>query len=103
MKQVAAGRGGGPDPKEGRTFMTRVEAARGGGDMDSPPAWRVTAADFTAAVESGRLDLPLPGGGRTRERWARLADLAAEDLSRTRLGDGLPAALAILPERGGPP
>ncbi len=36
-------------------------------------------ADFAAAVESGRLDLPLPGGGRTWERWASLAELAGED------------------------
>ena len=30
------------------------------------------AAAFAAAIESGRLDLPLPGGGRTWERWASL-------------------------------
>src|SRR6202042_1089969 len=83
--------------------MTSIEAARGEVDMDSPPAWRVTAADFTAAVESGRLDLPLPGSGRTRERWARLADLAAEDLSLARLGEGHADAVAILAELGGPP
>src|ERR1700722_4568130 len=76
--------------------MTSIEAARGEVDMDSPPAWRVTAAGFTAAVESGRLDLPLPGSGRTRERWARLADLAAEDLSLARLGEGHADAVAIL-------
>ena len=40
-----------------------------------------TAAAFAAAVKSGRLNLPLPGSGRTRERWAALADLAGEDLS----------------------
>jgi len=82
--------------------MTSIEAARGEVDMDSPPAWRVTAAAFTAAVESGRLDLPLPGGGRTRERWARLADLGAEDLSLVRLGEGHADAVAILAELGGP-
>ena len=82
--------------------MTSIEAARGEVDVDSPPAWRVTAADFTAAVESGRLDLPLPGSGRTRERWARLADLAAEDLSLARLGEGHADAVAILAELGGP-
>jgi hypothetical protein len=83
--------------------MTSIEAARGEVDMGSPPAWRVTAAAFTAAVESGRLDLPLPGSGRTRERWARLADLAAEDLSLARLGEGHADAVAILAELGGPP
>ena len=49
--------------------------------MDGPPPWRATAAAFAAAVESGRLDLPLPGGGRTRERWARLAGLACPRLT----------------------
>ena len=59
-----------------------------------------TAAAFAAAVESGRLDLPLPGGGRTGERWAVLADLATEDLSLARLAEGHTDALAILAELG---
>jgi hypothetical protein len=80
----------------------RGEAARGDVDMDSLPAWRVTAAAFATAVESGRLDLPRPGGGRTHERWARLADLASEDLSLVRLGEGHADAVAILAELGGP-
>src|ERR1700686_985002 len=54
-----------------------------------------TAAAFADAVESGRLNLPLPGGGRTRERWAVLADLAGEDLSLARLAEGHADALAI--------
>src|SRR5256885_313937 len=58
------------------------------------------AADFTAAVESGRLDLPLPGSGRTWERWTVLADLAGEDLSLARLSEGHVDALAILAELG---
>src|SRR5258706_3771095 len=82
--------------------MTSIEAARGEVDMDGPPPWRSTAAAFAAAVESGRLDLPLPGGGQTRERWARLAGLAAEDLSLARLGEGHADAVAILAELGGP-
>ena len=58
------------------------------------------AADFTAAVESGRLDLPQPGSGRTWERWMVLADLAGEDLSLARLSEGHVDALAILAELG---
>jgi len=58
------------------------------------------AADFAAAVESGRLDLPLPGSGRTWERWAVLADLAGEDVSLARLSEGHVDALAILAELG---
>jgi hypothetical protein len=58
------------------------------------------AAAFAAAVHDGRLDLPLPGGGRTRERWAVLADLAGEDLCVARLAEGHADALAILAELG---
>jgi hypothetical protein len=71
-------------------------APSGGQDW---PAAR-TAAAFTRAVESGRLNLPLPGGGRTRERWAALADLAEEDLSVARLAEGHTDAVAILAELG---
>ena len=60
------------------------------------------AAAFAGAVESGRLDLPCPGSGRTRERWAGLAALAEEDLSLARLGEGHADALAILAELDGP-
>ena len=69
----------------------------------SPAAWQRTAGAFTAAVESGRLDLPLPGSGATWERWAAFADLAGEDLSLARLGEGHADAIAILAELGGPP
>ena len=58
------------------------------------------AAAFADAVESGRLNLPLPGGGRTRQRWAVLAQLAEEDLSLARLAEGHTDALAILAELG---
>ena len=67
-----------------------------------PGAWRQAADAFTAAVESGRLDLPLPGTGATWERWAVFADLAEEDLSLARLGEGHADAVAILAELGGP-
>jgi alkylation response protein AidB-like acyl-CoA dehydrogenase len=69
---------------------------------DGKGAWRRVAAAFTVAVESGRLDLPLPGAGATRERWAAFADLAEEDLSLARLGEGHADALAILAELGAP-
>ena len=67
-----------------------------------PAAWQRTALAFTAAAASGRLDIPLPGSGATRERWAVFADLAAEDLSLARLGEGHADAVAILAELGGP-
>jgi alkylation response protein AidB-like acyl-CoA dehydrogenase len=66
------------------------------------PAWQQAARAFAGAVESGRLDLPLPGSGRTRERWAAFADLAGEDLSLVRLAEGHADAVAILAELGVP-
>jgi alkylation response protein AidB-like acyl-CoA dehydrogenase len=72
-----------------------------------PPGWPVLAADaaaaFTAAVEAGELNLPLPGCGRTAERFAALARLAGEDLSVARLAEGHADALAVLAELGFPP
>jgi alkylation response protein AidB-like acyl-CoA dehydrogenase len=59
-----------------------------------------TAEAFARAVHTGRLDLPFPGSGRTRQRWAVLAELAGEDLSLARLAEGHTDALAILAELG---
>ena len=70
--------------------------------MAEPAAWQSAATAFRAAVESGRLDLPLPGSGRTRERWAGFAELAGEDLSLARLAEGHADAVAILAELDGP-
>jgi hypothetical protein len=89
--------------------MTRRSLlAAGAADRTAPeerlvtPAWQRVARAFAAAVESGRLDLPLPGGGRTRQRWAAFADLAGEDLSLVRLAEGHADAVAILAELGVP-
>ena len=70
---------------------------------DVPQGWEETARAFTAAVQSGRLNLPLPGHGRTRVRWAALAGIAEHDLSLARLAEGHADAIAILDELGGPP
>ena len=63
----------------------------------------MAAQALASAVSSGRLDLPLPGAGQTRERWAGLAALAEEDLSLGRLAEGHADAVAILAELGGDP
>lgn len=64
----------------------------------------VVGTAFAAAVESGRLDLPLPGQGRTWERWAAFAQFAEQDLCLARLAEGHADAVAILAELGaGPP
>lgn len=62
-----------------------------------------TARAFARLANSGGLDLPLPGSGRTRERWAVLAELAEADLSLARLAEGHTDAVAILAELGAPP
>lgn len=82
--------------------MTDAQAPNGAADPGRLPAWWITANQFRAAIGSGRLDLPAPGSGRTRERWAAFADVAGEDLSLVRLGEGHADAVAILAELGGP-
>jgi hypothetical protein len=62
---------------------------------DPPPAWQRAARAFTAAVDSGRLDLPLPGSGATWQRWAAFTDIAGEELSVVRLCEGHADAVAI--------
>src|SRR5690348_5861896 len=85
-----------------RSLITTGTPADNGAADERAGSWPgATAAAFADAVESGRLSLPLPGGGRTRERWAALADLAGGDLSLARLAEGHADALAILAELGG--
>jgi alkylation response protein AidB-like acyl-CoA dehydrogenase len=71
------------------------------GEQEQAPAWRRSARAFIAAAAAGRLDLPLPGSGQTRDRFAAFADLAEEDLSLARLAEGHADAVAILAELGG--
>jgi len=52
-------------------------------------------------VDGGFDALPLPGSGRTLERWQILASVAAHDLSLVKLFEGHTDALAILAELGG--
>ncbi|MFC4034960.1 acyl-CoA dehydrogenase [Streptomyces polygonati] len=58
--------------------------------------------DHVAELWSGGAESPLPGSGRTAERFAALASVAAEDLSAARLVEGHVDAVAILAELGGP-
>ncbi|QHJ01433.1 acyl-CoA dehydrogenase [Xylophilus rhododendri] len=53
-------------------------------------------------VDAGLDRLPLPGHGRTLERWRQLAAVAAHDLSLVKLFEGHTDALAILAELDGP-
>jgi len=76
------------------------------------PAW-LTGADLPATVESvgpllraaqatGALDMPLPGSGRTIDRWLTLAEISAVDLVLGRLAEAHADARAICTELDGP-
>ena len=58
---------------------------------------------FSDAIRDGRLELPLPGRGRTAERLLRLAGLGRADLVLARLGEGHADAIAIRAELGDDP
>jgi hypothetical protein len=63
----------------------------------------VTAALVQRWLDSGQLDLPLPGSGRTLLRWRKLADLSEIDVVAGRLAEAHTDAAAILGELHGPP
>ncbi|MEU3184019.1 acyl-CoA dehydrogenase family protein [Streptomyces sp. NPDC006923] len=63
---------------------------------------RSVAARFTAWADDEAPKVPLPGAGRTRERFHALSRLGREDLSLARLGEGHLDATAILHELNGP-
>jgi len=52
-------------------------------------------------VEAGLDQLPLPGSGRTLERFQRLADVGGHDLGLCKLYEGHTDALAIIQQLGG--
>jgi hypothetical protein len=58
------------------------------------------AGALQALVAPGADRLPLPGGGRTLERWRRLAAVAQRDLALAKLYEGHTDALAIQEELG---
>ncbi|WP_329139818.1 acyl-CoA dehydrogenase [Streptomyces sp. NBC_01476] len=65
-------------------------------------ARRETALRFGEYV-AGAASFPLPGSGRTAERFAALSAVAEQDLCVARLVEGHADATAILAELGGPP
>lgn len=62
----------------------------------------MTVALVNTWLVSGALDLPLPGGGETAQRWIRLAALAEADVVGGRLAEAHADAVAILAELDGP-
>jgi hypothetical protein len=64
---------------------------------------RGRALSLADLVDAGLDRLPRPGGGATLDRWRRLAEVAAHDLSLVKLFEGHTDALAILVELGASP
>lgn len=58
------------------------------------------AQDLDQLIADGADRLPLPGSGRTLQRWRALAAVAERDLSLAKLFEGHTDALAILAELG---
>ena len=52
-------------------------------------------------LRAGQLQLPLPGSGRTAQRWHRLSQLTEVDIVAGRLAEAHTDAVAILAELGG--
>lgn len=70
--------------------------------LPTPRTPATLGTELRRLAGAGELDLPLPGGGRTPERWAALAALGRYDLTLARLAEGHVDALAILAEAGRP-
>ena len=62
----------------------------------------MTAALVFEWLRAGQLQLPLPGSGRTAQRWGRLSELTEVDVVAGRLAEAHSDAVAILAELGGP-
>ncbi|MBY5162447.1 acyl-CoA dehydrogenase [Salsipaludibacter albus] len=84
-----------PAPSGATTPRVRVAAP-----SDAPDATRRLGERLAALHRAGDLDVPLPGSGGTWERWCRLAEVAATDLSLGRLVEGHLDAVAIRREAG---
>lgn len=62
----------------------------------------MTADRVRRWLEAGQLELPLPGSGRTGQRWAKLAALTECDVVAGRLAEAHADAVAIIAELGSP-
>jgi alkylation response protein AidB-like acyl-CoA dehydrogenase len=63
----------------------------------------VIAERLHELAQTGELQLPPPGAGQTRQRWAELAGFAREDVVLGRLAEAHTDAAAILVELGAQP
>ncbi|MER5890838.1 acyl-CoA dehydrogenase [Streptomyces sp. NPDC001941] len=97
-----------PSPPTASAESQRPPAPAHAGTGREAEACRAEAArrfaDVVRRIDAGEYEFPLPGAGRTAERFAALRDVAAGDLSTARLVEGHVDALAILAElRADPP
>ncbi len=86
----------------GRGYRPGVTLPRWLDGADLPVRAETVGAVLRRALDAGALDLPLPGGGATLERWRALAELSAVDLTLGRLAEAHCDAVAILAELHGP-
>jgi alkylation response protein AidB-like acyl-CoA dehydrogenase len=85
--------------------VARATRPSSGERVDRPPD-EATVDDTAGALGRWTREhagLPLPGGGRTAERFAALAAVAGKDLALGRLAEGHADAVAILREAGRAP
>ena len=90
-------------PSRNRTAQSAVAAELPGWAAPLIAAARPAGEDIDAALRLARdygRALPLPGGGRTAERWAVLAAVAERSLTVARVLEAHSDALAILAEAG---
>ncbi|MCR6482525.1 acyl-CoA/acyl-ACP dehydrogenase [Amycolatopsis sp. OK19-0408] len=66
--------------------------------LPSPRTTASVGAELRSLHAAGALELPLPGGARTADRWAALAGFGRRDLVLARLAEGHTDAVAILAE-----
>ena len=86
------------DPNQGTQQQMATRLHSQDESLTRPSAVSPSAV-LVEMVEDG-ITLPLPGSGRTRERFTLLAEVAAADLSLGRLFEGHCDACAILAEGG---
>jgi alkylation response protein AidB-like acyl-CoA dehydrogenase len=85
-------------PLASATLAPRLVGLRPEGDPAEVPT---TSRWVRSALDDGLLDLPVPGGGRTAERFRTLAEIARVDLDLARLAEAHADAQAIIVELTG--
>ncbi|WP_240772373.1 acyl-CoA dehydrogenase family protein [Nocardia sp. CS682] len=80
---------------------TEVLQSAAAADSTAPAATGTVASALRRLADSGRLELPPPGSGRTIDRWRTLADFTFGNVVVGRMVEAHADAAAILAELGG--